>query len=508
MADLTLKMLLLGRDVSASKALKGVGKNTDESKAKFTAWQKVAAGAGVAVGLAIVKFGKDSVKAYADAQASQAALQQAFQKFPALADTNIGALRKLNSELERKTGFDDDATASGQAVLAQFKLTGAQITQLTPLLQDYAKKTGQDLPSAASSLGKAMLGQGRALKTVGINFKDTHTAAGNFDQIMTGLRANVGGFAEDQGKTAAGQAAILKVEFGELEEKVGSGLVPALTVLASKLITLVTFITDHAKAVGIFAAAITTAAVAAATYNVAMGISAVLTGEATASTVVQTIALGAQKVALLASTAAWWAFDAAMAANPIGLVIIGIVALVAVLVLAYRRSATFRAVVQGAFTGVKIAGQAMWTGLKAAFNGIKTAGQFMWRYLKPIFEALIAAFHAAQAAASWVSNIAGSGGPALSSLPQSPANRIGLRGHAAGGIFTRPTVGLIGEAGPEALIPLSAGRSQGGFGGGGDTFIFHINALDMRDAGAKVEQIMQDHTRRTGRPAQFRALPA
>ena len=35
--------------------------------------------------------------------------------------------------------------------------------------------------------------------------------------------------------------------------------------------------------------------------------------------------------------------------------------------------------------------------------------------------------------------------------------------HAAGGIFTRPTFGMIGEAGPEAIIPLN---KAGGFGGG------------------------------------------
>jgi phage-related minor tail protein len=34
---------------------------------------------------------------------------------------------------------------------------------------------------------------------------------------------------------------------------------------------------------------------------------------------------------------------------------------------------------------------------------------------------------------------------------------------ASGGIVTSPTMALIGEAGPEAVIPLSRG---GGFGGG------------------------------------------
>ena len=41
---------------------------------------------------------------------------------------------------------------------------------------------------------------------------------------------------------------------------------------------------------------------------------------------------------------------------------------------------------------------------------------------------------------------------------------------ADGGIVTKPTLALIGEAGPEAVIPL--GKKAGAFGGGGNTFIF------------------------------------
>jgi hypothetical protein len=37
--------------------------------------------------------------------------------------------------------------------------------------------------------------------------------------------------------------------------------------------------------------------------------------------------------------------------------------------------------------------------------------------------------------------------------------------HAAGGIFTRPTLGLFGEAGPEAVVPLSKAGGAGGLGG-------------------------------------------
>jgi hypothetical protein len=65
------------------------------------------------------------------------------------------------------------------------------------------------------------------------------------------------------------------------------------------------------------------------------------------------VVMAAQKVAMIAGavvtgvmTAAQWALNVALNANPIGLVVLAIALLVAGLVLAYKRSATFRAIVQ------------------------------------------------------------------------------------------------------------------------------------------------------------------
>ena len=99
--------------------------------------------------------------------------------------------------------------------------------------------------------------------------------------------------------------------------------------------------------------------------------------------VAQTVAAGAhlavlaaQKVALAASAAAQWALNAAMSANPIGLVVAAIAALVAGIVLAYQNSETFRNIIQAAWGVVQnvigtvvgwITGTAL-PGIKAAFN--------------------------------------------------------------------------------------------------------------------------------------------
>lgn len=60
----------------------------------------------------------------------------------------------------------------------------------------------------------------------------------------------------------------------------------------------------------------------------------------------QKVAMVAGSVATGAMTAAQWLLNAAMTANPIGIVIVAIVALVAAVVIAYKKSETFRRIVQ------------------------------------------------------------------------------------------------------------------------------------------------------------------
>ena len=233
MASKSLNFDIFGRDRTASKAIHGVGGAAAGLTRTFAA-----VGAAIAAAFAvtrIVNFAKVTVTEFAAAQDAQNRLSFAFQQFPSLVGANIEALRELNEEMARKTKYDDDAFAAGQATLAQFGLTEQQLKDITPLLADYASRTGKDLPTAASDLGKAILGQGRALKDVGIDFDDAGSAAANFEQIMEGLRTQVGGFAESEGATFVGQLEILKNGFGEVKERIGGLFAPALGLISTVL---------------------------------------------------------------------------------------------------------------------------------------------------------------------------------------------------------------------------------------------------------------------------------
>lgn len=88
------------------------------------------------------------------------------------------------------------------------------------------------------------------------------------------------------------------------------------------------------------------------------------------------IALLAQQAAMLvvrgaiiAWTAVQWLLNAALTANPIGILVVAIGALVAGLIIAYKKSDTFRAIVN------------------AAFGAITDAARTLWRIVRPIFVA-------------------------------------------------------------------------------------------------------------------------
>ena len=92
----------------------------------------------------------------------------------------------------------------------------------------------------------------------------------------------------------------------------------------------------------------------------------------TAANAAYAIVMGVVRVATMAWTAAQWLLNVAMSANPIGLLVIGIMLLVGALVLAYRKSETFRNIVNGAFAAVKAAGIAVKDELVVSFNNMVT----------------------------------------------------------------------------------------------------------------------------------------
>lgn len=93
-----------------------------------------------------------------------------------------------------------------------------------------------------------------------------------------------------------------------------------------------------------------------------------------AQTRVGTLAIAAAQRVAAAATVVWTAvqrvLNMVMRANPIGLVITVIMLLVGAVILAWKRSETFRRIVTGAWNAVKAGAVAMWNGIRAAWNSV------------------------------------------------------------------------------------------------------------------------------------------
>jgi len=241
---------------------------------------------------------------------------------------------------------------------------------------------------------------------------------------------------------------------------------------------------------------------------------------------VQTARTVATTVATTAQTVAQRALNAAMNANPIGLIITALVLLVGAVVLAYKKNEAFRDLVDSAWgkikgwindgkeAVVKFASSAqekisavggffgdlrdkvgdvigsyksegggvlgkLWSmvdtigGLPAKIRE-KSAG--MWDGLKDSFKSAI------NAVIGWWNNLELSIDipDKIPGLPDSfSITTPNIPYLANGGLVTRATLAVIGEAGPEAVIPLS---KMGQLGGGG--------RFDIRLSAEQVSQLM------------------
>jgi hypothetical protein len=164
--------------------------------------------------------------------------------------------------------------------------------------------------------------------------------------------------------------------------------------------------------------------------------------------------------------------NAALAISPIGWIIIGVGLLAAALVIAYKKFEPFAAVVDSVFGAMKFwitkvtipALETLLTVFKTIFNGIasiwnNTVGKLSFKL------------------PSWVPGLGGKG----FDMPNIPML-------ANGGIVTSPTLALIGERGPEAVIPLTGPNAGGGIGGNNVTI--NVNGGDPNAVVAALRKYM------------------
>ncbi|MCR8947236.1 phage tail tape measure protein, partial [Streptomyces sp. OUCMDZ-4982] len=171
---------------------------------------------------------------------------------------------------------------------------------------------------------------------------------------------------------------------------VDNRVVPAIKATAAGFMTGVAWVKEY----GLWFAPL---AVAIGGVTLAMTASSIATGITIG--VLSAYSLAARTGA--AVTRAWTlvqvGFNAVMALNPITLIVVGVLALAAAVVVAYKKSETFRSIVQATWSGIKAGWDVVWNqGLKPGFaafmtglSAVGTAAMWLWdNALKPTFSAI------------------------------------------------------------------------------------------------------------------------
>lgn len=216
------------------------------------------------------------------------------------------------------------------------------------------------------------------------------------------------------------------------------------------------------------------------------GLTAAREGEMSLKTIVLTAAQKAREVATNAVTVAEAALNLVMRANPIGLVITALALLVAGIVLLIKnwkavKSETEKVwkTLSGWLTktwdDIKKTATKTWDELKKTVGGtwtdlkksiekvggdLETAVQGVWKNIKSTVTGAIASISTAihnfiqdvENAIHAVESLFSSG-PSHASAPSIGRPRVPRL--ASGGVVNSPTLALVGEAGPEAVLPLS-----------------------------------------------------
>ena len=388
---------------------------TSGQKAQFLLKKAAIPATAALAGLGAVLF--DAAKGAMEDEQAQAILAQTLRNTTGATDAQVKANEDWIKKQGQLIGVTDDELRPvlGRLTSQTHDITKAQ--ELASLAMDVSTGTGKNLTTVTEALAKAAGGNTAALAKLSPELKAMAKAGASADEMMAALSGTFMGQAEIAGNTTAGGMKKLTTAIGEAKEGIGAAFLPIMEKLMPVLQSFAQWAQDNP---GLITA-------------VAVGI-------------------GVLAVAILA-------VNAAMALNPVTLITAGIIALGVGIVAAYKKFEPFRDIVDAIFGGIKFwinevtipAFKLLLSVAKTIFNGIAT----IWNntFGKLSFNI-----------PSWIPGIGGKG----FDVPNIPMM-------AEGGIVTGgPMLAMIGERGPEAVIPLD---KMGNMGGGGGVTI-NVNGGD------------------------------
>jgi hypothetical protein len=295
---------------------------------------KVATGVLIGLGTAFAGFAAIGIKEAMEAEKIMAKLGSTMTATGVNTEKNRLAVEKL-SESYVQLGFDDEAAAAGFENLLRVTGDLEKSQQLLALSADLARTKNIGLTEASAILAKASTGNAKAFKEAGIVLDTTIPRAEAVAKAFDELNDKIGTQAENATKTFAVQLQIVKEQFNNTAQALGTALLPVLKSMLEKINQGVEFVKRHSDAFKVLGGIFLTVTVALAAYNATVKVQMALTKAWSVVTGIQaavTKLLTGQQVAL----------NTAMKLNPIGLVVSAAMLLVGAFVLLWNKSEAFR----------------------------------------------------------------------------------------------------------------------------------------------------------------------
>jgi hypothetical protein len=461
---------------------KGIDKAIADFKKLETNGQKAAFAikkAAVPAGLAIAALGAvafDAVKAFAEDDAAAQKLALTLSNVTYATDDQIASVEKFITKTSMAAAVADDELRPALDKLVRGTGDVAQAQDLLTLALDVSAGTGKDLGAVSDALSKAYNGNFTALKKLDPALASLIEEGADADEVFGRLGATFKNQASTAANTTSGQMKNLSIQMGEFKESIGAAVAPLAEKLLPSLLKLADFVKNNTTLVVVLGGVVGGLAIAIVAVNAA------------------TTAWAATTKAFAAIQAA---FNAILLANPIFLIAAAIVAAIAVLVALQMKFDIFGK----AIDGLKAGFMAWWGVVQFVFGAVKTGFAELANLGKAIFDGIGGAFkgviNAVLSAMEKGLNFAIKGlntildgidkaaGPWVNfgSIPEVKLPRL-----AEGGIVTSPTIAMIGERGPEAVIPLSR---AGGMGMGNQITV-NVSSADPNAVVAALQQYIRD----------------
>ena len=343
-----------------------------------------------------------ATQAAVEDQKAQDLLAQQLRTSAMATDDVIASNEEFISGLSRAFAVVDDDLRPAMANLVRSTGSVETAQSLMNTALDIAAATGKDLETVTLALGKAANGQTAALTKLDPSLKGVIDSSSSLDDITQALAVSFGGAATVSAESFDGRMRGMKIALDETKESIGAALLPVLEKLLTIMKPVADFAQENTRVFLIMVGVIGAVATAVIAANVAMKI---------------------YQATLVLTKIATVALNIATSANPFVIVAAAVVALTAAMV----------------FLEIKF------NAMSRAFDMFGNSIMIVTGPLGVLIGSLRRLVELKDAIGSF--DIGG----------------INIPGLADGGIVTRPTLAMVGEKGPEAIIPLS---QMGGMGGG------------------------------------------